>query len=177
MADEIVKVRDHIMLALIVVANPNSNGRSHAKALAAERVLVGGLAPWQLQKVLAEIDAQLGESISGQQLASCIRLSRCHFSRAFRRSMGMSPHSYVMRRRVERAQQLMLSTDATLLEIALECGLSDESHLTRRFVKTLGETPHVWRSAHVARTKRRIAASLPTDLRDTCTHSAQPSRR
>jgi AraC family transcriptional regulator len=111
----------------------------------------GGLAPWQLRKVRAVIEAHLGESISGQQLASSVRLSRCYFARVFRQSTGMSPHSYVTRRRIERAQHLMLSTNATLLEIALECGFADQSHLSRTFCKLFGETPRSWRNARVAR--------------------------
>ena len=63
----------------------------------------------------------------------------------------MSPHSYVTRLRIERAQHLMLSTNATLLDIALECGLADQSHLTRTFFKLFGETPRSWRIARIAR--------------------------
>lgn len=59
----------------------------------------------------------------------------------------MSPQGYVRRRRIERAGQLMLSTDATLCQIAIECGFSDQSHLTRRFVAALGERPRDWRKA------------------------------
>jgi transcriptional regulator GlxA family with amidase domain len=105
----------------------------------------GGLARWQLQRVRAEIEANLSETISNRQLADCVRLSQFHFARAFRQSMSMSPQSYVLRRRIERAVHLMLSTDATLCEIAVDCGFSDQSHLTRRFVEALGAAPRAWR--------------------------------
>jgi AraC family transcriptional regulator len=74
----------------------------------------GGLVRWKLLKVRAEIETCLSETISNRQLADCVQLSRYHFARAFRQSTGMSPQAYVIRRRIERAVQLMLSTDAPL---------------------------------------------------------------
>lgn len=107
----------------------------------------GGLAPWQVRQVTAHIDAQLGVSITTDDLARIARLSPCHFSRAFRESFGDSPHKYVMRRRVERAQGLMLSSTLSLGQIAVECGLADQAHLCKLFVKIVGESPGVWRRA------------------------------
>jgi AraC-like DNA-binding protein len=107
----------------------------------------GNLLLWQLLKVQAVVDAHMSEYISSRQLADCVRLSRYHFARAFRRSTGMSPQGYVIRCRIERAQYLMLWTDTTLCRIAFECGFSDQSHFSRAFVKALGETPRAWRRA------------------------------
>jgi len=109
----------------------------------------GGLAPWQLRRVRALIEVRLSGTISNQQLADCARLSPCHFARAFRVSTGASPREYIIRRRVERAQELMLSTDATLTQIALACGLADQSHLSRIFARNVGETPRAWRRARM----------------------------
>jgi transcriptional regulator GlxA family with amidase domain len=102
----------------------------------------------QVQKVQNFIEAHLGDPIVCQELADCVQLSRFHFARAFRRSTGMSPHCYIIQRRLEYAQHLMLSTNASLLMIALECGFSDHPHLSRAFVKALGATPRSWRQAH-----------------------------
>jgi transcriptional regulator GlxA family with amidase domain len=110
----------------------------------------GGLTRWKLLRVQAEVDTRLSETISNGQLADCVRLSRFHFARAFRQSTGMSPQAYVFRRRIERAASLMLSTDATLCEIAFECGFSDQSHLSRRFAEVLGTAPRVWRRERLA---------------------------
>lgn len=110
----------------------------------------GGLTRWKLLRIQAEIDTRLGETISNRELADCVRLSRFHFARAFRQSTGMSPQKYVFRRRIEHAAHLMLSTDATICEIALECGFADQSHLSRRFSEVLGAAPRVWRKERIA---------------------------
>lgn len=114
----------------------------------------GGLAPWQIRKVTSHVEAHLDRPIRNEDLAALVRLNPSHFGRAFRNSLGEPPHEYVMRRRVERAQGLMLSTDASLSEIALDCGLADQSHLTRLFRRVAGESPRAWRRA-------RIGASIP----------------
>jgi AraC family transcriptional regulator len=107
----------------------------------------GGLAPWQIRLVTTHIDANLEVTITTETLARVARLSLSHFMRAFRVSFGASPHRYIVRRRLERAQGLMLATNAPLGQIALDCGLADQSHFARLFHKSLGETPGAWRRA------------------------------
>jgi transcriptional regulator GlxA family with amidase domain len=109
----------------------------------------GGLAPWQVRRVLAHIEANLETPIRNQDLASIARLSADHFNVAFRSSVGEAPHGYIIRRRVERAQGLMLSTVKPLSEIALECGLTDQAHFTRLFRRIVGESPAAWRRARI----------------------------
>lgn len=109
----------------------------------------GGLCPWQVRKVTSHVEAHLDRSIRNEDLAMIVRLNPSHFGRAFRNSFGEPPHEYVIRRRVERAQGLMLSTDAPLSEIALDCGLADQSHLTRLFRRMVGESPSAWRRARI----------------------------
>ena len=116
---------------------------------AAKRPARGGLCPWQIRKVTSHIEAHLDRPIRNEDLATIVRLNPSHFGRAFRDSFGEPPHEYVIRRRVERAQGLMLSTDASLSEIALDCGLADQSHLTRLFRRIVGESPRVWRRARL----------------------------
>ena len=110
----------------------------------------GGLSPWQVRKVASYIDANLERSIKNEDLATLVRLNGSHFGRAFRNSFGEPPHEYVIRRRVERAQGLMLSTEASLSDIALDCGLADQSHLTRLFRRIVGESPSAWRRARLS---------------------------
>lgn len=107
----------------------------------------GGLAPWQVCKVLTHIEAHLGAPITTAELANLVRLSPFYFSRAFRRSFNDSPHAYLMRRRVERAQGLMLTTTTPLAQIAASCGLADQAHFTRLFRRFAGESPGTWRRA------------------------------
>lgn len=109
----------------------------------------GGLCLWQIRKVTSYIDLHLAGSIRNEDLAALVRLHPSHFARSFRASVGEPPHAYVMRRRVERAQGLMLSTTEPLSEIALNCGLADQSHLTRLFSRHVGESPSVWRRARL----------------------------
>lgn len=108
-----------------------------------------GLAPWQIRKVRTYIAENLGAALFIRDLAALVRLSRFHFSRAFRDTFGDTPHQYVLRRRIEHAQGLMLTTKTTLAEISLECGLVDQAHLGRSFRRIVGETPAAWRRARV----------------------------
>jgi len=107
----------------------------------------GGLAPWQVRRVTTYLDGNLGASIQCEDLARITRLSVSHFMRAFRESFGAPPHTYLMSRRMERAKGLMLTTDMPLGQIALDCGLADQSHMTRLFRKLVGESPAAWRRA------------------------------
>jgi AraC family transcriptional regulator len=118
----------------------------------------GGLAPWQIHRLTAYIVAHLDTTLRTRDLATLVRLSPFHFCRAFRDSMGDSPHGYVMRRRMERAQGLMLSTDASLAQIAADCGLADQAHFSKVFRRFAGESPGVW---------RRARATPSTDGRNT----------
>jgi AraC family transcriptional regulator len=108
-------------------------------------LVTGGLAPWQLRLARDTINAHLEEQLSLEQLAHECKLSVTHFAKAFARSTGISPHRWLMQRRVDVAKDLMLTTDSSLVEISLKCGFSDQSHFTRVFAEATGETPGRWR--------------------------------
>ncbi len=105
----------------------------------------GGLQPWQVRRVAAYVETHLGRPIPIAELAALTKLSSGYFSLAFKVSFGDSPHTFIMRKRVERAQALMLDTADSLSEIACDCGLVDQAHLTRLFRKFVGATPLAWR--------------------------------
>ena len=105
----------------------------------------GGLMSWQVRRLKAHIDAHLAERIRIGELAALVRHSVGHFSRAFKSTFGLSAHDYLTRRRIEVAQDLMLTTREPLGAIALSCGMSDQSHFGRWFRRIVGETPHQWR--------------------------------
>src|ERR1700737_580103 len=109
----------------------------------------GGLAPWQESRAKEAMEANLDKEIDIAQLAHECGLSTSRFARAFRQSTGCPPHRWLLQRRIERAQDLLLTSDTTLAEIASACGFSDQSHLTRAFGQTVGTSPGLWR-----RTKR-----------------------
>ena len=126
------------------------DGIGGTEPAAVKQPVRGGLSPWQVRKVTSYIEAHLDRPIRNEELAAIVRLNASHFGRAFRNSFGEPPHEYVIRRRVERAQGLMLSTDASLSEIAFDCGLADQSHLTRLFRRIVGESPRAWRRARLS---------------------------
>jgi len=105
----------------------------------------GGLPPRALRNVREFIEAHLEDNISIQALAAAAGLSMYHFARAFKQSEGVSPHHYVVRRRVRRAQDLLAATDLPLSEIALAAGFADQSHCARRFREHVGITPTSYR--------------------------------
>jgi AraC family transcriptional regulator len=119
--------------------------------LRCEQPLRGRLTPRLVRKVSHFIDANLDTVIHVKDLAALAKLSRYHFSRAFRQSFDETPHAYIMRRRIERAQGIMLTSVVPLGQIALECGLADQSHLTRLFRRLVGESPGIWRRARATR--------------------------
>lgn len=105
----------------------------------------GSLAPWQQRRVMAHIEACLATSIRVRDFNRITGLSTAHFSRAFKVSVGDSVHAYIIRRRVEHAKELMLTTDESLAQIALACGMSDQAHLCRLFRRIVGVSPFAWR--------------------------------
>jgi AraC family transcriptional regulator len=122
---------------------------SGAAAVPANLVLrPGGLARWQARRALTYIEANLGSKMDIRALAGVVEFSKSHFSRAFKRSLGLSPMAYVATRRVERAKVMMMSTREQLTEIALASGFADQSHLNRSFRRMVGTSPGLWRRAH-----------------------------
>jgi AraC family transcriptional regulator len=103
------------------------------------------LPAWKMMRVMGFIDANLDRPIRIEEMASIAKLSCSHFSRAFRSTAGEPPSAFVIRRRVERAEQLILLTDKPLSQIALECGMADQSHLTKLFRRSYGMSPGKWR--------------------------------
>jgi AraC-like DNA-binding protein len=148
-----VRARYHIGSASASLAHTGSEGSEEDTPVAAlETTAVrccGGLAPWQVRLLKTHMEENLGGTIYCEDLARLVRLSVSHFMRAFKESFGCAPHAFLIRRRMERAQGLMLTTDEALGQIALTCGLADQSHLTRLFQKWVGESPAAWRRARM----------------------------
>lgn len=115
--------------------------RRHADVLFRDADTHDGLSFDQERQVRHYIQRHLHESISLDDLSAEVSLSRFHFARRFRQSVGTSPHDFVLHERVERARNLLTRTNTPLLDIAVRCGFADQSHMTRVFRKRLGVTP------------------------------------
>jgi AraC family transcriptional regulator len=113
---------------------------------ASDRHMGSGLPAAACKRVLAYIEERLDTSISLAELAEQARMSVRHFCRAFRASMGCSPHQYLLRQRVERAKSLIATHEMALCDIAQAAGFTDQSQLTRTFRKQMGITPAGYRA-------------------------------
>ncbi|GAB1545516.1 AraC family transcriptional regulator [Scytonema sp. NUACC21] len=100
----------------------------------------------RLQQVLEYIEANLTEKIQLEDLAKVSGISVFYFSHQFKQSMGIQPHQYLLRRRVERAKQLLKCSDYSITRVAAECGFANPSHLSRYFYKLVGVTPGEFRN-------------------------------
>ena len=106
---------------------------------------IGRLAPWQERRAKELLAANLSGSITLDELASACELSIRHFTRAFRASIGMSPHAWLLRNRIEKAKGMLTNTHRVLADVALDCGFADQSHFTRAFSRVAGVSPGAWR--------------------------------
>jgi AraC-like DNA-binding protein len=134
----------------------------------------GRLLAWQERKVREYVDTHIAGPIRVADLCALIQRSEAHFSRAFKRTFGASPHAFVIQRRLELAGQHMLQTEAPLSDIALRCGFSDQAHLCKHFRQATGETPAAWRRARRTQGLRSSASSSSEDIADELSLIARP---
>jgi AraC family transcriptional regulator len=138
--------RAHIARAVALLdGHPEVSGRTADRGR--REVARGGFAAWRSRRLAAQVDANLSGKIVIKDLAASLDMSVGHFCRGFKRTFGMPARIWIRQRRIELAQGLMLTTAASLSEIALSCGMSDQSHFTRSFRRIVGETPSSWRQA------------------------------
>lgn len=121
----------------------------------------GGLGGWQAKRVAAYIDEHIGMPFKASDLAAQVQLSNAHFFRAFKASFGTTPAAYIRRQRIRFAQDLMVSTGYPLSQVALECGMCDQSHLCRSFRRLVGNTPSQWRRQFASDPEARTNRPAP----------------
>ncbi|AUT03025.1 AraC family transcriptional regulator [Nostoc sp. CENA543] len=105
-----------------------------------------GLPHQKLKQVLDYIEANLTEKIKLEDLAKVSGVSVFYFARQFKQSMGIQPHQYVLRRRIEYAKHLLKSSDYSVARVAAECGFANPSHLSRHFYKLVKMSPGDFRN-------------------------------
>ena len=111
----------------------------------AKRSGAAGLTGWQIARVRVFIDNNLHRTIHTRDLSAVARRSPAHFSRSFKLTFGEPPHAYVVKRRLEKACNLMVTSSASLSEVALNAGFSDQAHLCKLFKQAFGQSPANWR--------------------------------
>jgi len=105
----------------------------------------GGLSRIQERRAKEFLLRRVTDEVSIAEVAAECRLSRSYFIRAFRETTGKTPHKWLLDRRIELAKELLLHPETPIVEIAVECGFADQSHLTRAFTSLVGVPPGRWR--------------------------------
>lgn len=99
----------------------------------------------RLHRVCSFVEAALGGPLTVAQLAEEAHLSQDHLIRTFKEHLGITPHQYIMKRRIERAKELLLSTNTPIADLSMAIGFADQSHLSTTFRKAVGVSPARYR--------------------------------
>ena len=98
-----------------------------------------------MRRLVEYIEENLGGNLSLETMAAEVSVSPLYLARAFKTAVGQSPHQYVLQRRLERAKELLRSTDTPIVDVALASGFSSQSHLSNWFQRQVGISPAVYR--------------------------------
>jgi AraC family transcriptional regulator len=109
------------------------------------RQLRGGLGPARLRTIRELVHAKMEDELTLIQMAESVDLSPAHFSRMFRKSTGETPHQFVLRNRIERAQEMLRAPEARVFDVALACGFKTQQHFARVFRHMCGTSPREYR--------------------------------
>jgi AraC family transcriptional regulator len=133
------------LLAVNLLRRHSSLGRSSIRRTESEPS--AGLPKTALGAVTEYVEENLARNLTLAEISGVAHMSPFHFSRLFKVSTGLSPHQYVIRRRVERARGLLANTTLPLHEVARLCGFTDQSHLAKHFRRLMGTAPRSFRLA------------------------------
>jgi AraC family transcriptional regulator len=129
------------------------------RTVSGARPKVAELARWRLRRVTEYVEANLGEPMSLADLAETAGLTRMHFAAQFRAATGLPPHEYLLRRRIERAQEMLVEDKTPLVEVALTVGFQTQAHFTSVFKRFTGQPPRAWRQSLAAEAACAVARS------------------
>ena len=124
-----------------VLAAPHANGSASIKKLPSAMPVL------RLNRVTAFVDANIALDLCVPTLATVAGMSPYYFSRVFKQSTGITPHRYVLQRRMEQAKRLLEKKRLSVLRVAHQVGFTDQSQFTRAFHKIVGTTPSDYRKA------------------------------
>jgi AraC-like DNA-binding protein len=132
---------------VLLHVRPRADSLTHLSISPSRGRVKRGLSQAALQRIEDHIAAHLDSPLDIDELAAIVRMSSSHFTRSFHRSVGITPHRYVIQNRVTRARELLTTTNLPLTEIALTTGFSDQSHFSRRFHEIVGIPPGAFRGS------------------------------
>lgn len=112
-----------------------------------ERPRTAPLAKWRLKRAMDHVESHLAEPVSLADLASSAGLTRMHFAAQFKAATGLRPHEYLLRRRIERAQEMLAGSGEPVVGVALQVGFQTQAHFTSVFKRFAGQPPHAWRQS------------------------------
>jgi AraC family transcriptional regulator len=105
-----------------------------------------GLSPTRLRQIMDHIQEHLEGNLSLNDLAALAQISPFHFARKFKHSTGLTPHQFVLQRRLDKAQRLLEKDALSIAEVAYATGFPSQAHFTSVFRRAFGQTPKAWRS-------------------------------
>ena len=138
------ELQQQALCLAIATRLPGYGGRRDGAAVS---LPTSGLPKWRLKRVREYVEANLASRIRLADLASTAGLTKMYFAAQFRAAQGVSPHEYVLRRRIARAQDLLAGTDESLVQVALSVGFQTQAHFTTVFKRFVGSPPNGWRVA------------------------------
>ena len=130
-------------LAITLIRDHSSLGRAAARKAAREHT--GGLSRRALKEAIDYIGDNLEKDLTLAEISGAAHMSPYHFSRLFKESTGLTPHRYVIERRVQRAKELLCNSTLPIAEIARLCVFAKQSHLNRHFKRAFGISPKALR--------------------------------
>lgn len=154
--DEVLRLMAQALFADLRAGNPDGAVATEhaAKALVCrlllrEQQMRAAAVASPMEKVRMHIDAQLSAPLTLEQLADVAGMSLFHFCRVFRDNLGVTPHQYILARRMEQAKRLLWTQSSmSMLEVALACGFGSSSHFAAQFKRHNAQTPLQWQRSH-----------------------------
>jgi len=105
----------------------------------------GGLGSARLRRIKEFVDARIEDELTLCEMAQAVELSTAYFSRMFRKSTGETPHQFLLRQRLERAEKMLRSADGRVMDVAVACGFKSQQHFAQVFRHVYGVSPTEYR--------------------------------
>jgi AraC family transcriptional regulator len=121
-----------------------------SRSRAQHSVVTRPIPSWKIRRLVDFIEENLDRDLSLAAMASEVAVSPLYLPRSFKAAVGQSPHQYVIRRRIERAKELLTSGDTPIVDVALSVGFSSQSHLSSWFLRLVGVSPAEYRRQSAA---------------------------